>query len=211
MTSPGLTEPQQERSRRSFAAVKDAALALMLEHGGPGFTLADVSAAASVSIGSIYGRVGNKATLLGLIQEEELDRFDTELAESLAWAAGVDAPFEDAVRGVVTAFVAPLTGNAPMIRAFMRLGDEGQEPAARGSRSWESGREAFCAALAAVARREGRAASAETLTWCHELVYSVTARHLGFGLSPGGRPVQAADLDQVAAALSRTVCLLLRA
>ena len=40
--APVLREPKQERSRRSFERVQDAALALLVERGPDAFTLAEV-------------------------------------------------------------------------------------------------------------------------------------------------------------------------
>ncbi|RFA15946.1 hypothetical protein B7R21_02980 [Subtercola boreus] len=210
MTMAGVAEPQQERSRRSFAKVREASLQLLLERGA-GFTLADVSATASVSIGSIYGRVGSKVNLLRLIQGEELDRIDAELAAEMSDAAEVDASFDDAVHAVVMAAVAPLVRNAALIRVFMTLADDA-ETAERGRESWEAERIAFCHALATVTESHGVAASAQTLDWCHELVYSVTARHLGFGLAIGGQP-EAREImptDALEESLAETIRLVLR-
>ena len=210
MTTPEVSEPQQERSRRSFAKVKEACLALLLETGGTSFTLADISATAKVSIGSIYGRVGNKANLIRLVQTEELDRIDGELTRSLRTAAATERSFDHAVGAVITATVEPLAQNAATIRAFMRLGDDDPEAAERGSQSWEVGRDEFCAALATIATRFAVSTSLESREWCHEVVYSVTARQLGFGLTPGGLPPVAIETSALEVSLSRTARLILR-
>ena len=60
----GVSEPKQQRSRDSFAKVRAAVLQLLHERGTGQFSLAEVSARAEVSIGSIYGRVSSKAELL---------------------------------------------------------------------------------------------------------------------------------------------------
>ncbi|MGC5168190.1 TetR/AcrR family transcriptional regulator [Luteimicrobium sp. DT211] len=208
-TTPGLAEPQQERSRRSFARVRQATMKLLLEHGGPDFTLADVSAASAVSVGSIYGRVGNKANLLRLVQTEEFDRVDEEMKTALRTAGSADEPFEHAVQAVVASAVRPLVTNAPVIRAFMRLGDDDEEAARRGSISWETGRDEFCRALARITCRDRPGVDRTALEWCYEVVYSVTARQLGFGLTPGGRPDAVMKTDKLVDALGRTVRLML--
>jgi len=61
--------PQQERSRASFERVVQAATALLEEDGYDGFTLAEVSKRANVSIGSIYARVKSKDDLFYVIQD----------------------------------------------------------------------------------------------------------------------------------------------
>ena len=61
--------PQQERSRASFERVIEAATSLLEEEGYDGFTLAEVSKRANVSIGSIYARVKSKDDLFYVIQD----------------------------------------------------------------------------------------------------------------------------------------------
>ena len=58
--APVLREPKQERSRRSFERVQDAALALLVERGPDAFTLAEVCTRADASMGAIYNRVNGK-------------------------------------------------------------------------------------------------------------------------------------------------------
>ena len=64
-----MQPPQQERSRASFERVVQAATALLEEDGYDGFTLAEVSKRANVSIGSIYARVKSKDDLFYVIQD----------------------------------------------------------------------------------------------------------------------------------------------
>ena len=74
----GVSEPKQQRSRDSFAKVRAAVLQLLHERGTGQFALAEVSARAEVSIGSIYGRVSSKAELLRVVQNQEFERLDVE-------------------------------------------------------------------------------------------------------------------------------------
>ena len=79
--SGSVQPPQQERSRASFERVLQAATSLLAEKGYDGFTLAEVSERAGVSIGSIYARVKSKDELFYVIQDRYMtgaeDRADT--------------------------------------------------------------------------------------------------------------------------------------
>jgi AcrR family transcriptional regulator len=81
--APVLREPKQERSRRSFERVQDAALALLVERGPDAFTLAEVCTRADASMGAIYNRVNGKDDLIRLIHERQIqlgqvDEIDVE-------------------------------------------------------------------------------------------------------------------------------------
>ena len=78
-----LREPKQERSRRSFERVQDAALALLVERGPDAFTLAEVCTRADASMGAIYNRVNGKDDLIRLIHEREMARIDSDTAKAL--------------------------------------------------------------------------------------------------------------------------------
>ncbi|WP_446893458.1 TetR/AcrR family transcriptional regulator, partial [Acinetobacter sp. NS4_7] len=112
---------KQQRSRDSFAKVRAAVLELLHERGTGQFSLAEVSARAEVSIGSIYGRVSSKAGLLRLIQSEEFDRLDVETAERVG-AAGVGAAsFAAATSAIVTAYAGILRENRDLLSPFFLL------------------------------------------------------------------------------------------
>ena len=113
--------PQQERSRASFERVIRAATELLEEEGYDGFTLAEVSKRANVSIGSIYARVKSKDDLFYVIQ----DRYMTEseerqrLQEPAAWS---DMSPEEAVVGVVVEIGELFKVNERLLRVFMHRG-----------------------------------------------------------------------------------------
>ena len=81
--APVLREPKQERSRRSFERVQDAALALLVERGPDAFTLAEVCTRADASMGAIYNRVNGKDDLIRLIHEREMARVDSDTEKAL--------------------------------------------------------------------------------------------------------------------------------
>ena len=72
------TRPKQQRSRRSAERALDASLELLEENGFDGFTVADVSRRAGVSVGAIYARFGNKESLLRAVHGRAMDGMSRE-------------------------------------------------------------------------------------------------------------------------------------
>jgi AcrR family transcriptional regulator len=126
--------PRQERSRASFERVISAATALLEEHGFDGFTLAEVSKRARVSIGSIYARVKSKDDLLYVVQ----DRYMTEtedrpsLQDLDIWH---DLSTDEVVVRLVEEFGEIFHQNERLLRVFMHHGIVDPAVAARSSAS----------------------------------------------------------------------------
>ena len=124
--------PRQERSRASFERVVKAATELLAEQGFDGFTLAEVSRRAKVSIGSIYARIKSKDDLLYVVQ----DRYMTE-AEDRPRLEDPDLWHDLAPGDVVLRLVEELGGafrqNERLLRVFMHRGIVDPAVAARSS------------------------------------------------------------------------------
>jgi AcrR family transcriptional regulator len=126
--------PQQERSRASFERVVQAATALLEEEGYDGFTLAEVSKRANVSIGSIYARVKSKDDLFYVIQ----DRFMTisedrpRLEDPAVWS---DLDARAAILGIVEEVGELFKMNERLLRVFMHRGIVDSAVATRSSAS----------------------------------------------------------------------------
>lgn len=204
MSLDGITAPKQQRSRESFARVKAATLALIQDPARSDFTLADVSVAAGVSIGSIYTRVQGKSDLIRVVQEEEFDRIDVAVRAIGEPAASADA-FADAVTGTVRALIAHLVEHAPVLRAFMRLAAADPAASVRGMASSDLAQAVFTEALRDAGARWGVEIAAADAGWCFDLIFSVVGRHLGFGMAAGGRPRSHSEPAELADRLSTTV------
>ena len=113
--------PQQERSRASFERVIQAATSLLEEEGYDGFTLAEVSKRANVSIGSIYARVKSKDDLFYVIQDRYMTVSENRprLQDPDAWS-GLDA--HAAVLGLVEEIGELFKLNERLLRVFMHRG-----------------------------------------------------------------------------------------
>lgn len=204
-SASGLFEPQQQRSRDSFAKVRAAVLALLHERGTGQFSLAEISARAEVSIGSIYGRVSSKSELLRVVQAQEFDRLDAETAERVG-AAGVGAAgFAEATAQIVTAYAEILRENRDLLSPFFLLGVEDAEILARGRRSGDAGQAVFLRALSAAAEEHAVDLPAEQARWAFEVFYSLCVRYLGLGVTATASPHDAYDWPDLLERLSRTV------
>ena len=126
--------PQQERSRASFERVIAAATALLEEEGYDGFTLAEVSKRANVSIGSIYARVKSKDDLFYVIQDRYMSVTENRprLQDPDAW--GGLTP-HDLVVEVVHEIGDLFQVNQRLLRVFMHRGIVDPLVAARSSAS----------------------------------------------------------------------------
>lgn len=119
--SAAVQPPQQERSRASFERVIQAATQLLEEEGYDGFTLAEVSKRANVSIGSIYARVKSKDDLFYVIQDRYMTASEERqrLQEPDAWR---DLTPDEAVAGVVAEIGELFKVNERLLRVFMHRG-----------------------------------------------------------------------------------------
>jgi AcrR family transcriptional regulator len=83
----GIRPPQQRRSRESVERVLKAGERVLEQNGYEGFTIAEVSRRAKVSVGSLYGRFENKEALIRAIHVRMMERL-TGPEEEVAAAPG---------------------------------------------------------------------------------------------------------------------------
>jgi AcrR family transcriptional regulator len=126
--------PQQERSRASFERVIQAATSLLEEGGYDGFTLAEVSKRANVSIGSIYARVKSKDDLFYVIQDRYMTVSENRprLQDADLWS---DLDAHAAIVGIVDEIGELFKLNERLLRVFMHRGIVDDVVAARSSSS----------------------------------------------------------------------------
>ncbi|WP_439593777.1 TetR/AcrR family transcriptional regulator [Microbacterium sp.] len=204
-TEASLPPATQERSRASLERVLDAAVALLVQRGAMGFTIAEVSALAGVAVGTIYGRVGSKESLLLAVSSRELDRIDAETTTSLQKIAQKGATITDAVALLVDARLAILTREATLLRAIIRAADEYPATAGRGNASGFLAQRTFTEALGVVCRRFDVAVTTDDLEWAGDVVEAVATRHLSIGLPDHAAPARRVDSRAFAERLTLTV------
>lgn len=205
----GVTAPQQDRSRASFARVRAAVVLLLQQRGSGQFSLAEVSTTAGVSIGSIYGRVSSKAQLIHAVQAEEFDRLDTETQQVLARAGDGNNGFAESVTEVVKAFSSLLRVEAPLLAPFFLMSVEDELIRRRGAESGLVAERTFIEALLRVGAAHAVAVDHNSARWAFEVVYSVCARNLNFGTNSSTAPGQPLEWDTLTEQLARTVNLCL--
>jgi len=126
--------PQQERSRRTHAAILAAGTEL-LEQGGPeALVVSDVAERAGVSVGGIYRRFGTKDQLLLAIQEHFTTGFLEEFQTQVAGAADdMDGP--ELVYLAVSGLAETIRARASLLRVFILISTKHEAVLAIGSKA----------------------------------------------------------------------------
>ena len=202
--APVLREPKQERSRRSFERVQDAALALLVERGPDAFTLAEVCTRADASMGAIYNRVNGKDDLIRLIHEREMARVDSDTEKALQATDLQGAELRDVVAELIDGVTVLLRRDAEVLRPFMLLAATDQQIAIRGRQSAAVMTSLFVGLLSQRRSEIRHPDPVAAIEWCFTIVYSVIARRLGLGSTMEGAN-DAGDWDDDRANLTDTV------
>lgn len=188
-----IREPKQARSRESTDRALDAAVALLVERRSAAFTLAEVARAASVSMGSIYGRVAGKDDLIRAAHAREMERITNETAEAFARVALADTNVETVVSAAVRSLAELLRRNAAVMRPFMVIALDDDVVAATGEAAYEAMMTRLLDILLTVESQIARPDPRRAVSWSAAVAYGVLARELGLGSSPSdasGHPWQ---------------------
>ncbi|WP_185829200.1 TetR/AcrR family transcriptional regulator [Sphingomonas ginkgonis] len=176
-------EPLQGRSRASFERMVDAAAKLLVERGNDEFTLADVSRAGKVSIGSIYCRFDSKDDLIRAVQVRALADIDSDQASGIAQAVSEAGSLVDLVGRLVESIAEVLRKHSAILRPFMLRATTDAIVAGVGKKSYAVTEQQFHEALLA-RRDEIRHPDPErAINSLFRIVYAAVARYLGFGSS----------------------------
>jgi len=202
--APVLREPKQERSRRSFERVQDAALALLVERGPDAFTLAEVCTRADASMGAIYNRVNGKDDLIRLIHEREMVRVDADTVNALRAIDLQRGELRDVVADLTDGITVLLRRDADMLRPFMLLAATDTQIAIRGRQSAMVMTSLFVELLSERRAEIRHPDAVAAIEWCFTIVYSVIARRLGLGSTMEGAN-DSGDWDQLIVNLTDTV------
>ncbi len=178
----GLRPPQQRRSRESLERVLRAGEKLLAQHGYDGFTIAEVSRTAKVSVGSVYGRFENKDALVYEIHRRMLERMlpPTE-ADALAVEDAAQMDLRGAVEHAVRRLADSTDAERPLLRAFMLRGAVDPRIAGPGSAASKTAGRAFKAVIAARGDEIGHADPELATDVVYRMVYDVLTRHVMYG------------------------------
>jgi AcrR family transcriptional regulator len=202
--APVLREPKQERSRRSFERVQDAALGLLVERGPDAFTLAEVCTRADASMGAIYNRVNGKDDLIRLIHEREMTRVDADTEKNLRAIDLQRGQLRDLVADLIDGVTVLLRRDAEVLRPFMLLAATDTQIAMRGRQSAMLMTSLFVRLLSQRRAEIKHSDPVAAIEWCFTIVYSVIARRLGLGSTMEGAN-DSGDWDELIVNLTDTV------
>jgi AcrR family transcriptional regulator len=179
--APQVRPPQQQRSRASFERVLVAATGLLDEEGYQGFTLAEVSRRAHVSIGSIYARVSSKDALFYAIHERVMTLIAEENAEFSDPSRWERLSSRKLVIEAVRELAEPFRAHAAILRVIMHRGAVDEVVSRRDSASASALAERF-KALVLSRRREVTHPDPELAAdVAYRMAYSTVARQVMYG------------------------------
>lgn len=115
----GVRAPQQQRSRESLERVLRAGEKLLAKKGYEGFTIAEVSRDAALSVGSVYGRFESKDALIYAVHARMLHRMTEGYARHSPDWPGVD--IEDVVSRGIHRLADPMNSERALLRVFMLM------------------------------------------------------------------------------------------
>lgn len=110
------TTPQQERSRRRYAKIVDAAAELFADAGFDGTTMDAIANAAQTSIGSVYRFFPNKRAVFRAVAEQALEGAAQTFAAAMA-KAGAGLAWHELLNLAIDSFAA-LHRDDPASRAI---------------------------------------------------------------------------------------------
>ncbi len=187
--------PQQERSRRSFGRVIDAASAILAEGGLAMLTLTEVSRRSGVSIGSIYSRIQGKDALIRAVQAKALVAMQDDFNNMVGEIRRQDLQLRELVPSVVRSLALFLRRHARLLSAFMQVAMSDPRVAAAGRKAHFQDLNDL-RRLLLEKRHEIRHADPEhAVETCFMVTYGALARYLG--LAPSSDSTGEGNWDQL--------------
>ena len=175
--------PLQGRSRASFERMLLAAAKLLVERGSDDFTIADVSKAGRVSIGSIYGRFDSKDDLIRAVQARALAAADVDMAQGLAKATARSRSLDELVSNLIDSLAEVLRKHADIFRPLMLRATYDEVIQTVGKRSYAETERQFRETILARADEIRHPDPERAVGSVFRIAYATLARYLGFGSS----------------------------
>jgi AcrR family transcriptional regulator len=175
----GVRAPQQQRSRESLERVLRAGEKLLAKNGYEGFTIAEVSRDASLSVGSVYGRFESKDALIYAIHARMLQRMTEEYARDSPDWRGVD--IEDVVSRGIHRLADPMNGERALLRVFMLLAPIDRRIAKRASEVSRALSREFTAAVLEHRSEIKHPVPERAADVAFRMAYDVLARRIMYG------------------------------
>ena len=178
---PGIRPPQQRRSRESLERVLKAGEGVLEQNGYEGFTIAEVSRRAKVSVGSVYGRFENKDALVRAIHVRLMERLTGPEEEVAAAPEGAGLDLATVVARGVRALADRMDRERKLLRVFMVRGAVDPSIARPGSESSQATARAFKTAVLARRGEIGHRDPELAADVAFRMVYDVLARQVMHG------------------------------
>jgi AcrR family transcriptional regulator len=180
-TESGIRPPQQRRSRESLERVLKAGERVLAAKGYEGFTIAEVSTRAKVSVGSVYGRFENKDALIRAIHRRMMERLTGPEEEFAAGAEDAALDLETVVARAVHALADGMDRERDLLRVFMIRGAVDPAISRPGSESSRAAGRAFQAAVLAHRGEIGHPDPELAADVAFRMLYDVLARQIMHG------------------------------
>jgi AcrR family transcriptional regulator len=175
----GLRPPQQRRSRESLERVYKAGEKLLAKKGYEGFTIAEVSRDANLSVGSLYTRFENKDALIYGIHARMLERMAANTEDVIETTE--DLGLDQVVAQAVHSLADRLHSERSILRVFMLLAPVDAHIAKAASKASRDFGRAFTAAVLAHRDEIRHAHPERAADVAYRMVYDVLARRIMYG------------------------------
>ena len=185
MSTDRLTVPPalQTRSRATQDRIFAAGTELLAKGGPEALTVAAVTDAAGVAVGSVYRRFGDKERLLLAIQSRFTEDFRAEFRQRVAdTALSAETPPAEVIAAAVCGVAETFRAHSRLLRVFMLLGTQNPVVLDEGSRASIEGGRTFrdTVMLAASALRHHH--DVETaIDFAYRLTYATCAHRVVHG------------------------------
>ena len=175
----GDRPPQQRRSRESLERVLKAGERLLAQKGYEGFTIAEVSAKAKVSVGAVYGRFENKDALIHAIHARMMGRL--KAAEEEVLDEGLEGDLQVVVTRAVHGLADGMKAERKLLRVFMLRGAVDSKIRGPGSKASQAVGQAFETAVLARRDEIGHPHPERAADVAYRMAYDVLARQVMYG------------------------------
>lgn len=179
-SEPLIRPPLQKRSQESLDRVLQAGLEVIQEKGLDGFTLQEVSQRASVSVGSIYGRVASREALIMAVYEYAM-AWTTEQDEIRRDAERDDLATRERIEALAADAAWEMLGHADVLSVFMRHAPMVPWILTRAAEKSQETAEVFTAAVLKDRDQIRHPEPAVAVDVAFRMVYCTTARRITHG------------------------------
>jgi AcrR family transcriptional regulator len=173
--------PRQKRSRESLERAVTAGVDVIVDLGWDGFTVAEVSRRARVSVGALYARFGSKEELFLAAQTRAIQIMEQEESAYYDPSRWADASPLEVVDGAIAGLVQTFERHGGVLRGLMRRAGRDDEVSGRGSRGASHMARSYTALI--LTRREAiRQPQPEiAVDMTYRMLFSTVARRIVYG------------------------------